>query len=51
MRPELQAEELSGLLVAVLDGLELQYLLDPDAVCIVGPLRTLLGLSGSVKEP
>jgi hypothetical protein len=34
------------LLIAVMDGLQLQFLLDPDSVDTVGPVAALLDLLG-----
>ena len=42
--PEQDPEEVAILLAAVMDGLQIQFLLEPEAVDMVGPLRTLLGL-------
>ena len=41
---EIEPERLAVLLIAVMDGLQLQHLLEPDAVDMVRPLADLLAL-------
>ena len=52
LRRDIEPEQVADLLIAVLDGLELQHLLDPGAVNISGPLATFLAAAGAPpREP
>lgn len=45
--PEIDPAHLATLLTAVMDGLQLQFLLDPESVDMVAPLTALFGLLGA----
>ena len=44
IRADLDPDQIARLLIAVLDGLELQYLLTPTNAAISSPLATLLDM-------
>jgi hypothetical protein len=44
LKPELDARNVAILLAAAMDGLQLQFLLDPESVDMVEPFSDLIGL-------
>src|SRR5262249_18355118 len=54
LRDDVDVEQLAILFAAVMDGLQIQFLLEPDAVDMVGPFKQFLDLvsaSSRISEP